>query len=116
MDSLQFPRSSNNKIGAKCLNNLHLKLSDKGILEEATIKNMENEASDEEKEEKEKAEEDQKAEKEDKEPVPTATHNEAEIDSQREHGEAISEGEASKEEEESEALDNDDDDSSDEEV
>ena len=55
MDSLQFLMSSNNKIGAKCLNNLHLKLSNKGILEEATIKDVENKDSDEEKEEKEKA-------------------------------------------------------------
>ena len=118
--------SSNTKIGAKCLYNLHLKLSDKGILEEATIKDLtikdvENEDSDEEKdeeerEEKEKEKEDQKAEKEDQEPVPTATHKEAEISSQREHGEAVSEGQVSKEEE-GEALDNDDDvDSSDEEV
>ena len=33
--------SSNNKIGAKCLNNVHLKLSDKGILEEASIEDEE---------------------------------------------------------------------------
>ena len=57
--------SANNKIGVRCLTSLHLKLSDKGILEEATIEDVENEDSDEEKEEKEKAEEDQKAEKED---------------------------------------------------
>ena len=30
LDGLQFPMSSNN-IGAKCLNNLHLKLNDKGF-------------------------------------------------------------------------------------
>ena len=31
LEGLYFPMSSNNKIGAKCLTNLHLKLSDKGI-------------------------------------------------------------------------------------
>ena len=62
LDGPQFPMSANNKIGVKCLANLHLKVSDKGILEEATIEDVENEDSDEEKEEKEKAEEDQKAE------------------------------------------------------
>ena len=35
LDGLHFPMSSNNKIGAKCLNNLHLKLNDNGILEDA---------------------------------------------------------------------------------
>ena len=108
--------SPNNKIGAKCLTNLHLKVSDKEILEEATIEDVENEDFDEEKEEKDKEEKDQKDEKEDQKPVPTATHKEAEIFYQREQGEAVSKGEASKEEE-GEALDNDvDDASSDEEV
>ena len=41
------------KIGVKCLTNLHLEVSDKGILEEATIEYVENEDSDE-KEEKRK--------------------------------------------------------------
>ena len=43
--------SSNNKIGAKCLPNLYLKLSDKGILEEASIDDEEEEDLDEEKDE-----------------------------------------------------------------
>ena len=117
LDTLQFPMSPNNKIGAKCLNNLHLRVSEKKILEDATVEDVENEDSNQEKEEKEKVEEDQKAEKEDTEPVPTTTHKEAEIGSQREQGEAVSEGETSKEDD-GEALENDDsdDDSSDEEV
>ena len=43
LEGLQFPMSSSNKTGAKCLTNLHLKLSDKGILEEASIENQEEE-------------------------------------------------------------------------
>ena len=35
LDGLLLPMSPNNKIGAKCLNNLHLKLNDNGILEDA---------------------------------------------------------------------------------
>ena len=35
LDGLHFPMGPNNKIGAKCLNNLHLKLNDNGILEDA---------------------------------------------------------------------------------
>ena len=35
LDGLLFPMSPNNKIGAKCLNNLHLKLNDNGMLEDA---------------------------------------------------------------------------------
>ncbi|XP_057543228.1 uncharacterized protein LOC130821457 [Amaranthus tricolor] len=54
LEGLQFPMSSNNKIGAKCLTNLHLKISEKGILEEASIEDVEDENSDEEKDEDEK--------------------------------------------------------------
>ena len=35
LDGLQFPMSPNNKIGTNCLNNLHIKLNDNGILENA---------------------------------------------------------------------------------
>ena len=45
--------SSNNKIGAKCLTNLHLKLSDKGILEAASTGDEEEEGSVGEDQEKE---------------------------------------------------------------
>ena len=118
--------SSNNKIGAKCLTNLHLKLSDKGIMEEASIEDEEEEDSNEEKDEekeKEKEKKDQKAAEEEQETVPTTTHDEAEVGSQGaqevvqergEQGEALSEGEASKEEKGEEP--DDDDSSSDEEV
>ena len=61
---------------------MHLKLSYKGILEEASIEDEEEEDSNEEKDEekeKEKEKEDQKAAEEDQETVPTATHEEAEL-------------------------------------
>ena len=64
--------SSNNKIGAKCLNNLHLKLNYKRILEDTIevmnidSENEKDEEEKEEKEEKEKDEEDQKAENKDR--------------------------------------------------
>ena len=65
LDGLQFPMSPNNKIGAKFLNNLHLKLNDNGILEDA---NEEVEIVDSEKDEEE-----QKNENKDQETVPLAT-------------------------------------------
>ena len=34
LEGLEFPMSANNKIGAKCLNNLHLTLNENGILED----------------------------------------------------------------------------------
>ena len=79
--------SSNNKIGAKCLTNLYLKLSDNGILEEDSIEDEEEEGYDEEKDEekekeKEKEKEDQKAAEEDQETVPIATHEEVDVGSQ----------------------------------
>ena len=124
LNGLQFLMSANKKIGAKCLTNLLLKVSDKGILEEASNEDVEEENSEEkndeeeekqqnEGEEKEKEKEDQKNNKEDQKPVPTATNDEAEGVSKGEPGEAVSEGETS-EEKEGEDLDNDN--SSDEEV
>ena len=116
MKGLQFPMNSNNKIGAKCLFNLYLKVSDKGILEDASIEDVKDENSDEEKdeeEEKEKEKKDQKADEEDQEPVTTATQEEAEVGSKGEQGEALCERETSKNEE---AEELDDKDSSDEEV
>ena len=83
LDGLQFPMGPNNKIGAKCLNNLHLKLNDKGILEDA-IEEVEDVESEDEKdeEEREEKEEKQKEEKDqenkDQEPVPSATTEKAE--------------------------------------
>ena len=120
--------SSNNKIGAKCLTNLHLKLSDKWILEAASTSDKEEEGTvggDQEKEEgKEKEKEDQKEDKENQETVPTIVHKEAEggslgaqeeVQEQRQQEEALSEGEASQEEE-GEELNDDDDTSSDKEL
>ena len=83
MEGLQFPMSSNNKIGAKCLTNLHLKLSNKGILKDTFIEDDEEKDYDEEKDEekekeKEKEKEDQKTVEEDHKNFPTATHEEAE--------------------------------------
>ena len=102
LEGLQFPVSYNNKIGAKCLTNLHLKLSNKGIPEDASIEDEEEEDSDEEKDEekeKEKEKEDQKVAKEDQDTIPTATHEKADVQERGEQEEALSEGEASKEEE-----------------
>ena len=50
LEGLEFPMSANNKIGAKCLNNLHLVLNEKGILEDAA-NDVEYVSSDEEQEE-----------------------------------------------------------------
>ena len=100
--------SSNNKIGAKCLNNLHLKLNDNGILENA---NEEVEVVESEKDEEKKKNEN---ENEVQETVPNTTDKEGEAGSQREQGEAVRE-----EETEGEALDKDEvdaDNDSDEEV
>ena len=36
LEGLNFPMGPNNTIGAKCLNNLHLKLNENGILEDVT--------------------------------------------------------------------------------
>ena len=128
LERLQFPMSSNNKICAKCLTDLHLRLSDKEILEAASTEDEEEEGSvggDQEKqEEKEKEKEDQKADKEDQRTLLTNTHEEVEVGSlgaqeevqeQGEQEEALSEGEASKEEE-GDKLDDNDDSSSDEEA
>ena len=51
----------NNKIGAKCLNNLHLKLNDNGILEDA---NEQVNVVDSDKEEEAQKNEEEKKEKE----------------------------------------------------
>ena len=92
LDDFQFPMSPNNKIGAKCLNNFHLRLNENGILEDDK---EEVEVVDSDKEE----EEEQKDENKDQETVPNAPNKEAEAGSQREQGEAAMEEEASKEEE-----------------
>ena len=76
LDGLQFPMSPNNKIGARCLTNLHLKLNDNGILEDA---NEEVEIVDSEKDEEE-----QKNENKDQEIVPLTTTEKADGCSQRE--------------------------------
>src|SRR5688572_14155489 len=103
LDGLEFPMSANNKIGAKCLNNLHLKLNDKGILEDA-IEEVEEVSSDDEKEGADKEEEEKVKEGEEKEmegeeeqeTVPSASTDKAEVN--EEEGRACTEGEASKEE------------------
>ncbi|XP_057520877.1 uncharacterized protein LOC130801130 [Amaranthus tricolor] len=113
--------SLNNKIGVKCLDNLHLRVSEKGILEEISNEDVEEENSEEDKDEGEEKEQDEgkekedekEKEKEDHQPVPTATNDGAKVVSKGEHEEAGSKGEISKEEEDE---DLDDDTSSDEEV
>ena len=60
LKGLHFPMGPNNKICAKCLNNLHLKLNDNGILENA----IEQVNANSDKEEKtQKAEEEKKEQK-----------------------------------------------------
>ena len=61
LDGLHFPMSPNNKIGAKCLNNLHLKLNDNGILEDA---NEQANVNSDKEEEAQKIEEEREEEKE----------------------------------------------------
>ena len=89
MEGLQFPISSNNKIGVKYLTNLHLKLTDKGISEAISIVDVEEEASveGEQKKEEEKEKEDKKEEEEDQEPVPTDVNKEEEVGSKGEQKE-----------------------------
>ena len=57
--------SANNKIGVKCLNTLHLRVSEKGILEEISNEDVEEEKSDEEKDKGEEKQQDEGKEKED---------------------------------------------------
>jgi hypothetical protein len=81
--------STNNKIGAKFLKNLHLNLNEKGILED--VIEIEEVSSDEEKDEKEKEEKGEKMEEEEdkaQETIPSANANEAEGCSQSPREEA----------------------------
>ena len=106
LECLHFSMSSNNKIGVKCLTNLHLKLTNKGILESTSTKDVEEEGSvggDQEKEE-EKEKEGQREDEQDKEAVPAAVHEKAEdgskseqeeVQGMGEQQEAMSEGEPS---------------------
>src|SRR5688572_26092868 len=114
LDGLLFLMSANNKIGAKCLKNLHLNLNEKGILED--IVEVEEVSSDEEREEKdEKDKEKEEEEIKDQETVPSANTERAE--EVQEQGEAMSEGEASREGDGEELVEHDfDESSSDEEV
>ena len=113
LKGLHFLMGPNNKIGAKCLNNLHLKLNDNGILENANEQvNVDSDKEEEAHKNEEKEEE--VPEKEDQESIPSATEK-AEGCSIREQGEVPSKGEAVREGEDVEE-DNDENDVSDEEV
>ena len=112
IDGLHFPMGPNNKMGAKCLNNLHLKLNDNGILENALEKVNDNSDKEEETqkdEEEQKQKEEEVQEKEDQKHVPSATER-AEASSPREQGEEGTEGEAVREDEEAEEANNENDD------
>ena len=67
--------SPNNKIGAKCLNNLHLKLNDNGILPDANkqvdVDNYDKEEEAQKNEEEREEKEEEVLEKEDQELVPS---------------------------------------------
>ena len=113
LDGLQFPMIPNNKIGAKCLNNLHLKLNDNRILEDANeeVEIVDSEKDEEvQKNEERRKEEEEDLENKDQEPIPSATTKKAEACFPREQGKAVSKGEA---EEKGEDMKDDD---SDEEV
>ena len=64
--------SANYKIGAKCLNNLHLKLNDNGILEDVE-EDVEYVSSGEVQEEEETEVDGEDLEEENQETIPTAT-------------------------------------------
>ena len=107
LDGLHFPMSPINKIGAKCLNNLHLKLNDNGILEDA---NEQVDIVDSDKEAE--AQKNEEGRNKDQEPVPSATTEKAEACFPGEQGEVVCKGEV---EEKGEDV-KDDNDDSDEEV
>ena len=119
LDGLHFHMSPNNKIGAKCLNNLHLKLNDNGILEDTneqvSVVDSDKEEEAQKNEEEREENEEEVLEKEDQEPVPSATVERAKDCSKREQGEEASKGEAEEQGEDVEE-DIDDNDDSDEEV
>ena len=73
LDGLQFPMGPNNKIGAKCLHNLHLRLNDEGILENAIEKVVDIETEDEKNEEGRKEHVEEDKENKEQESVPSAT-------------------------------------------
>lgn len=73
--------SSNNKIGAKCLTNLHLKLTTKWILTATFTRDIEEKGSlggDQEKEE-ENEKEDQREDEGEQEDIPTVVNKEADV-------------------------------------
>ncbi|XP_057526436.1 uncharacterized protein LOC130805673 [Amaranthus tricolor] len=119
LDGLHFPMSPNNKIGAKCLNNFHLKLNDNGVLEDANeqvdIVDSDKEQKAQKNEEGREEKEEEELEKKDQEPVPSATTERVEACSLGEQGEALSKGEAEEQGEDVED-ENDDIDDSDEEI
>ncbi|XP_057540621.1 uncharacterized protein LOC130818467 [Amaranthus tricolor] len=101
LEGLNFPMGPNNKIGAKCLNNLHLKLYENGILENVTEQiddHFDKEEEINKADEENKEQEEEVIEKEEQEPVPS-TNEKAEGCSEREHEEVPSKGETVKEDE-----------------
>ena len=119
LDGLIFSMSPNNKVGAKCLNNLHLKLNDNGVLEDANeqvdIVDSDKEEEAQKNEEGREEKEEEELEKKDQDPVPSTTTERAEACFPGEQGEATSKGEAEEQGEDVED-DYDDNDDSDEEV
>ena len=104
--------SANNKIGVKCLNNLHLRVLEKGMLEEISNEDVEEEKSDEDKDTGEEKNRIKEKKKRISRLFPLSQMM-TEIVSQEEQEESKSKGETSNEEE---GEDPDDHISSDEEV
>ena len=96
---LNFPMGPNNKISAKCLSNLHLKLNENEILENVAEQinvYSDNKEDTNKAEEEIEEQEEEGSEKEEHEPVPSAT-GKAEGSSDREQEEVTSKGEVVKE-------------------
>ena len=101
LEGLHFLMGPNNKIGAKCLNNFHLKLNDNGILENVTEQidaHLDKEEDTKNDDEEKKEQEEKVFDKEDQETVPSATEK-AEGGSEREQEEVPSKEEAVNEDE-----------------
>ena len=101
LKGLNFPMGPNNKIGAKCFNNLHLKLNENGILENVTEQiddHFEKEEETNKAAEEKKEQEEEMFDKEDQEPALSATEK-AEGWSERKQEEVPNKGEDVKEDE-----------------
>ena len=91
LDGPNYPMGPNNKVGVKCLNNLHLRLNENGTLE-----NIFEQSEGTNEEENEEKVEEEEVNKEEQEPVPSATEK-AEGHSEEKQEENSCKGEVEKE-------------------